>query len=204
MDWPHKRERRGHDPAKSVKADVTCAVGKVCTNTLLMAVCNTSNTKRKTRREGINTSCCWNKFSEFGVAGIVGFCATKRRVPGDPGRQQEEKCGKYLSSSVRPDRFPSLFGSESVIFTFRFSLGRDRSCPIATASRNNLSSCIFILLNPSRSFRSSTHQDVLDRFTLALCVCPQLCNAQGAVCGADCGAAAAAAAFQKSFFFFLL
>ena len=46
--WPYKRERRGHDPAKkSFKADVACSVGKVCTYTLLMTACSTSNTKRK-------------------------------------------------------------------------------------------------------------------------------------------------------------
>ena len=33
--WPYRRERRGHDPA--------CAVGKVCTYTLLMTVCSTSD-----------------------------------------------------------------------------------------------------------------------------------------------------------------
>ena len=107
--------------------------------------------EKKTRMDEIHTGCCWNTFSKFKVAGLFGFCATNRREPGDPGRQPEEECGKYRSSSVRPDRSPSLFGSGLVINTFRFRPGRDRSCPVTTASRSILSSCNFILFNPSRS-----------------------------------------------------
>ena len=86
-------------------------LGKVCTYTLLMTVCSTSNI-RATRREKINTSCCLNKFSEFkslessdSEQRVTGCC-------GDPGRTRkttgklEEACGRYRSSSVHPDRFP--------------------------------------------------------------------------------------------------
>ena len=49
--WPYRREQRGRDPAKkkSVKADVACSVGKVCTYTLLMTVCSTSNIRENTK-----------------------------------------------------------------------------------------------------------------------------------------------------------
>ena len=99
---PYRHERRGHDPAnKSVTTDVACSVGKVCTYTLLMTVCSTSNT-RETRREKINTSCCWNKFSEFKslessdseqrVKGV-------KRIQEEPGRQQENG-RKRVASTV--------------------------------------------------------------------------------------------------------
>ena len=112
--WPYRRERRGHDSAKkkSVNADVACSVGKVCTYTLLMTVCSTSDMREK--HEGIrnNTSCCWSKFSEFKS---LEPSDSEQRVDGgqgDPGRTRkttekpEEACGKYHSSSVHPDRCP--------------------------------------------------------------------------------------------------
>ena len=51
---------------------------------------------------------------------------------GDPGRQQDsrrEVCGKYRSSSVRPDCFPPL-----LVRIFCFSLGRNRYCQVENCS----------------------------------------------------------------------
>ena len=59
----------------------------------------------------------------------------------------------YRRSSVRPDRFPPIFESGLMVRIFCFSLGRDRSCPVATIHRRSLS---------THSFCSSTHHDILE------------------------------------------
>ena len=98
---------------KSVTTDVACSAGKVCTYTLLMTVCSTSNI-RETRRDkklthavaGINSlnSNRWNPRIQSN--------ASKRWGHGDPGRirkttkKPEEACGRYRSPSVHRDRFP--------------------------------------------------------------------------------------------------
>ena len=71
---------------------------------------------------------------------------------------------------------------------FCFSLGRHRSCPVATIHRRSLS---------THRFCSSTHHDVLDYGAAAAFQKLRL----GAVCGADCGAAAS---FKSFIFRFLL
>ena len=111
--WSYRHERRSHDPEKKkfVTTDVACSVGKVCTYTLLMTVCSASNI-RETRREQINTGCCWNKFSEFKSRESSQSEQRVKVDQVDPGRtrkttgQPEEARGRYRSSSVHPDRFP--------------------------------------------------------------------------------------------------
>ena len=71
----------------------------------------TSNTRHE--RMNYNTGCCWNKFSEFEVAGIVGLCGTKRREPGDPAGQQEESVAGTATH-------------QSVLIDLHLSLGRNR------------------------------------------------------------------------------
>ena len=165
---------KGSWPRESLfEADVTCAIGKVCTCTLLMTKCSTSNTKRKKKTKRCKKHGCWWNRNCLISKSLESSDSVqqKKREPRDPGRHPEDTCGKYRSSSVLPDRFLSLIGSGLVLYTFRFGLGRDPSCPIATASRNILSSCTFILFNPSRSSWSSIHHDVLDLVTRAL-ACP--------------------------------
>ena len=98
--WPYRRERRVDDPAKkSVKADVACSVGKVCTYTLLMTVCSTPNIRENRRRDKINTGRCWNKLSEFKS---LESSDSEQRVEGgqgDPGRQQDNR-RKHVASTV--------------------------------------------------------------------------------------------------------
>ena len=122
--WPYRHERRGHDPTKkSVRAEVACTVGKVCTYTLLMTVCSTSN-MRETRRDKINTGCCWNKFSEFKSLDSSDLEQRVKRGQEDPRRTKkttgkpEEACDEYRSSSVHPDRFPPVLETSLVVRIF--------------------------------------------------------------------------------------
>ena len=96
----------------SKKSGVACSVGKVCTYTL----CTTSNTRKKTRRDEINTGCCWNKFSDFKS---LESSDSVQRIEGGQGIQQgrqpdnrREACGRYRSSSVHPDRFPPFLSQD--------------------------------------------------------------------------------------------
>ena len=130
--WRYRHERRGHDPTKkkSVRTDVACSVGKVCTHTLLMTVCTTSNI-RETRRDKINTGCCWNKFSEFKS---LESSDSEQRVKGGKGIQEdnkklEESRGRYRGSSVPPDRFPPFLRQAWwCVVSTRLGRGRHRSC----------------------------------------------------------------------------
>ena len=81
----------GDREKESFKVDGTSA-GKVRTCTLLM----TRKDEEQQAVAGINSL-------NSKIDRIVRFCATKRRGAGDLGRQQEEKCGKHQSSSVRPE-----------------------------------------------------------------------------------------------------
>ena len=119
--------------------------------TLQMTVCSTSDHKEK--HVEISTGCYRNKLSEF--ESLESSDSVQRNEGGSRKTtgQPEEERGRYRNSSVHPDRFPPLFGSGLVVHIFCFSLGRDRSCPVATVHRSNLSAL---------SFCSSTHHDVLE------------------------------------------
>ena len=117
---------------KSVRTDVACSVSKVCTHTLLMTVCSTSNI-RETRRDKINTGSCWNNFSEF--RSLESSDSEQRVKGGQPGRTRkttgkpEEACGRYRCSSVNPDRFPPFLRQAWwYVVSIRLGRGRHRSC----------------------------------------------------------------------------
>ena len=111
-------------------------------------------------------------------------------------KRNDEICS-WNSDKVRPDRFPSLFGSGLVIYTFRFSLGRDRSCPVANCISKYSFLMYFHFIQPTK-FLTINPSRCSGSFHSSACMCPQLCDAQDAVCGADCGADAA---FQKKLHF---
>ena len=116
--------------------------------------------EKKRRKDVLHTGCWWNRNCLISKSlESPDSVQQKRREPRDPGRHPEDTCGKYRTSSVLPDRFLSLIGSGLVLYTCRFGLGRDRSCPIATASRkysfllyfHSIQSITkFLIINPSR------------------------------------------------------
>ena len=139
---------------------MACAVGKVCTCTQLNDSVQYIEHKRKTRRDKINTGCCWNKFSEFKSPESSD---SEQRVDGgqgDPGGtrkttgKREEACGRYRSSSVHADHFP-LFLRQAWWYVFSYGLGRDRdqSCTVSTVHHVILSSHKFAC-QPITDFRS--------------------------------------------------
>ena len=99
--WPYRRGWRGHD---TTKKSLLKLMGLALLARCALAHCwwqcvVTSNTK--TRRNQSNTGCCWNKFTEFEITGILRFCATKRRGAGEPGNSRR----KSVASTVahQPD-----------------------------------------------------------------------------------------------------
>ena len=166
---------------KSVTTDVACSVGKVCTYTLLITVCSTSNI-RETRRDKINTGCCWNKFTEFKSLAPSDSEQRVKGGQGDPGRQQkttEEACGKYRSSSVHPDRFPPFLRQA---WWYVFSLQSwSRLGPVLPVSTVH-----HVILSSHKFARQPIHHEVLDCIAAAAFQKLHL----GDACGTDCGAAA--------------
>ena len=132
--WPYRHKRRGRDPAKkSVTIDVACSVGKVCTYTLLMTACSTSNI-RETGKDKINTGCCWNEFSEFKS---LEYSDSEQRVKeghGDPrsGRQQENRRKRVAGIVAHQSTLIAFHLSWAELggtyFAFSLGRGRDRSC----------------------------------------------------------------------------
>ena len=79
--------------------------------------------ERKTRRDKINTGCCWNRFSEFKSLESSDSVQRIQGGQGDPGRTRkttgkpEEACGRYRSSSVHPDRFSPFLSQARYVFS---------------------------------------------------------------------------------------
>ena len=177
-----------------------------------MTVCSTSDLKEKTRWKKSNTGCCWCKFSEFELLESSDSVQHNKGGQGDPGRHPDSP-KKCVASSV---------AHQSVLIAIHISLGLDwwyafSASVLVETGLGNLSSRNFWLFNPSRSSRTSIHQDVLDRYSRALACSRNFALSRmlyaemiaellllakrlrlDAVCGADCGAAAAA--FQKLHF----
>ena len=173
---------------KSVTTDVICSVGKVCTYTLLMTVCSTSNI-RETRRDKINTGCCWNKFYDFNSLESSDSEQRVKGCQGDPRRTRkttikpEEACGKCRCSSVHPDRFPPLLRQAWWYVLSLQSWSRPEPVlPVLTVHHIILSSHTFAR-QPIMMFLKVTHHEVLDCTAAAALQKLHL----GDACGTDSG-----------------
>ena len=181
--WPYRRQRRGHDPRekKSVKAGVACAVGKVCTCTLLMTVCSSSDHKEK-HVEGKKHKLLLVQILWIKVAGILGFCATQRRGHGDPGRQPDSRRKCVAGTVVH----------QSVQIAFRLSVSLDWWCEFSASVLVETS------LTQSRLFFGVVFPRIISFLLVNSAAAAFHKLRLGAVCGANCGTATA---YPKRFIF---
>ena len=144
------------DPAKkSLLKMVWLALLARFALTLQMTVCSTSGHKEK--HVEINTGCYRNKLSEF--ESLESSDSVQRNEGGQgylgrqPGSPKKSVAGTVAHQSV-------LIAFHLSLHIFCFSLGRNRSCPVASVLRSNLSThrffacqpiMMFLNVNPSRS-----------------------------------------------------
>ena len=137
---------------------MACSVGKVCTYTLLMTVCSTSNMREK--HEGIKLT--------KAVAGINSLNSNRwnpwkqgnasKGCQKDPGRTRktteklEEACRRYRSSSVHHDRFPPFLRQAWwYVFSLQSWSRPGPLLPSLDCSSTNSFLTFFLVVNPSRS-----------------------------------------------------